>query len=64
MHHFSKKTKIIATIGPGSENKQTLTTLFSKGVDICRTNMSHDDQGIHEKELNLSDLLQKKRGGQ
>ncbi|MBP6857761.1 MAG: pyruvate kinase [Candidatus Pacebacteria bacterium] len=62
MHHFSKKTKIIATIGPGSENKQTLTTLFSKGVDICRTNMSHDDQGIHEKRIKLIRSVAKKEG--
>lgn len=53
MHHFSKKTKIVATIGPASENKKTLTTLFQYGVDICRTNMSHDDQEIHAKRIAL-----------
>lgn len=53
MHHFSKKTKIVATIGPASENKKTLTTLFRQGVDVCRTNMSHDDQEIHAKRISL-----------
>ncbi len=53
MHHFSKKTKIVATIGPGSENKETLTKLFELGVDVCRTNMSHDDQAVHEKRIKL-----------
>lgn len=60
MHHFSKKTKIVATIGPGSENKETLTTLFHHGVDVCRTNMSHDDQTIHEKRIKLIRSVAKK----
>lgn len=60
MHHFLKKTKIIATIGPGSENKQTLSTLFDNGVDICRTNMSHDDQSIHESRIKLIRSVAKK----
>ena len=62
MHHFSKKTKIVATIGPGSENKETLTTLFQNGVDVCRTNMSHDDQVIHEKRIKLIRSVAKKEG--
>lgn len=62
MHHFSKKTKIVATIGPGSENKETLTTLFKQGVDVCRTNMSHDDQTIHEKRIKLIRSVAKKEG--
>jgi pyruvate kinase len=60
MHHFSKKTKIVATIGPGSENKETLTKLFHKGVDVCRTNMSHDDQVVHEKRIKLIRSVAKK----
>ncbi len=60
MHHFSKKTKIVATIGPGSENKETLTKLFHKGVDVCRTNMSHDDQMVHEKRIKLIRSVAKK----
>jgi pyruvate kinase len=60
MHHFSKKTKIVATIGPGSENKETLTKLFHCGVDVCRTNMSHDDQEIHEKRISLIRNVAKK----
>lgn len=62
MHHFSKKTKIVATIGPGSENKDTLSTLFKQGVDVCRTNMSHDDQAIHEKRIKLIRSVAKKEG--
>ncbi len=60
MHHFSKKTKIVATIGPNTENKDSLTKLFSLGVDVCRTNMSHDDQEIHGKRIALIRSVSKK----
>lgn len=60
MHHFSKKTKIVATIGPVTENKKALTALFHRGVDVCRTNMSHDDQGIHSKRIALIRSVAKK----
>ncbi len=60
MHHFSKKTKIVATIGPGSENKEMLSTLFKQGVDVCRTNMSHDDQTVHEARIKLIRSVAKK----
>ncbi len=57
---FTKKTKIVATIGPGSENKETLTALFSAGVNVCRTNMSHDDQTVHGKRIALIRSVAKK----
>lgn len=59
---FTKKTKIVATIGPGSENKETLTALFAAGVNVCRTNMSHDDQAVHEKRIGLIRSTAKKAG--
>lgn len=62
MHHFSKKTKIVATIGPISENKETLTEFFNKGVDVCRTNMSHDDHEAHGKRIRLIRSVAKKVG--
>ncbi len=42
--HFNK-TKIIATVGPASNNKDTLRDLIEAGVDIFRLNFSH---GTHE----------------
>lgn len=57
---FKKKTKIVATIGPGSENKDMLTKLFSAGVNVCRTNMSHDDQIVHGKRIKLIRSVAKK----
>jgi pyruvate kinase len=47
MSQITRKTKIVATIGPGSESKENFTKLLHAGVNIARTNMSHDDQTIH-----------------
>ena len=40
-----KRTKIVATIGPASDSKETLRELIKAGVNICRLNFSH---GTHE----------------
>jgi len=41
-----RKTKIVATIGPSSEQVDVLTRLIEAGVDVCRLNFSH---GTHEE---------------
>lgn len=47
--HFNK-TKIIATVGPASNNKDMLRSLINAGVDIFRLNFSH---GTHEDHLKV-----------
>ncbi|MEL7002752.1 MAG: pyruvate kinase, partial [Bacteroidota bacterium] len=47
--HFNK-TKIIATVGPASNNKEMLRDLINAGVDIFRLNFSH---GTHEDHLKV-----------
>jgi pyruvate kinase len=51
MTQNTRKTKIVATIGPGSESKENFAKLLAAGVDIARTNMSHDDQTIHKARI-------------
>ncbi len=51
MTQITRKTKIVATIGPGSESKENFAKLLAAGVDIARTNMSHDDQTIHQARI-------------
>lgn len=36
-----KRTKIIATLGPATNNKQSLTRILEEGVDVIRLNGSH-----------------------
>ncbi|MGB1294680.1 MAG: pyruvate kinase [Flavobacteriales bacterium] len=38
-----KKTKIIATIGPASIDKNVLKKMISTGVNVCRINFSHSN---------------------
>jgi len=38
-----RHTKIIFTIGPATNNADTLARLLLKGVDVCRLNMAHAD---------------------
>jgi len=40
-----RRVKIIATLGPASQDHQTIAALFDAGVDVFRINMSH---GTHE----------------
>ena len=35
-----RKTKIICTIGPSSQNEETLTQLCEAGMDVARLNFS------------------------
>ena len=56
-----KKTKIVATLGPGCNNKTTLSKLIRSGVNVFRINFSHAtydevDQNI-ELIRNLNDEL-------
>jgi pyruvate kinase len=40
-----KRTKIVATLGPASSDKDTLRQMFLEGVNVCRLNFSH---GSHD----------------
>lgn len=43
-----KKTKIVCTIGPASQDKEVLTSLIKAGMNVMRLNFSHGD---HEEHL-------------
>lgn len=48
-----RRTKIIATLGPGSDNTEILEGLIRAGVDVFRLNMSHGDAAEHERRTRL-----------
>lgn len=53
-----RKTKIICTIGPASENEQTLSQMCLAGMNVARLNFSH---GTHEEHKRKIDLIKKVR---
>lgn len=46
-----KRTKIVATIGPASENKAVIEQMIKNGVNVFRLNFSHGTQEYHQKNL-------------
>ena len=47
------KSKIVATVGPASNNKEMLRALAKEGVDVFRLNFSHGNHEDHLKVINL-----------
>ena len=48
-----RRTKIVATIGPATENPDTLRALIEAGATTLRLNFSHGDQENHQKNIKL-----------
>jgi pyruvate kinase len=46
-----RKTKIICTIGPASEEVTVLTRLIEKGMNVARINFSHGRHEEHQKRI-------------
>ena len=53
-----RKTKIICTIGPASENEEVLTQMCLAGMNVARLNFSH---GSHEEHAQKIALVKKVR---
>lgn len=53
-----KKTKIVCTMGPNSDNPDTMRGLIKEGMDIARFNFSH---GSYDEQKKRMDLLKRIR---
>lgn len=53
-----KRTKIICTMGPNTDDEEMMRKLAKAGMDIARFNFSHGD---HEEQKTRMDLLKKVR---
>jgi pyruvate kinase len=62
MNGYRKKTKIVATIGPASEDKEILLKMFQAGVNVVRVNFSHAEEEIVEKWVHLVRSINKEYG--
>ena len=49
-----RRTKIVATLGPGSSSSEVITEMINAGVDVFRLNFSH---GTHEEQKHRADLI-------
>ena len=57
-----RKTKIICTIGPASENEAVLTQMCQAGMNVARLNFSHGTHEEHEKKIELIKSVRQKLG--
>lgn len=48
-----RKTKIICTIGPACEDKDTLTAMCRAGMNVARLNFSHGSHADHQRKIDL-----------
>lgn len=62
MNKYLKKTKIIATLGPTSSNKETIKELIKAGADIFRINFSHADYDLVRTNVNTIREVNKELG--
>lgn len=51
---MERRTKIVGTIGPASQDKESLSLLVHAGLDVARLNFSH---GIHEDHARVFQTL-------
>lgn len=57
-----KKTKIICTIGPSSEDKKTIAAMTEAGCDVVRLNFSHGTHEDYAKKIKaIKEVREEKR---
>ena len=59
MNSFNR-TKIVATMGPATEDIAVLEDMMNNGLDICRINFSHGDYEVVKKTVSNIRELNKK----
>lgn len=57
-----KKTKIVATLGPASANKETIKEMILAGLNVCRLNFSHGSYDDHATAIKIIRELNEELG--
>ncbi len=52
--YYMRRTKIVATLGPGSSSSEVIMELIRSGVDVFRLNFSH---GTHEEQKHRVEII-------
>jgi len=53
MSFILRRTKIVATLGPATDDQKVLTDMVRAGVDVVRINFSHGARADHARRLDL-----------
>ena len=59
MINRTRNTKILATLGPASSDKDMIRKLFEAGVDLFRLNFSHGSAADHKARMDIIRELEK-----
>ena len=57
-----KKTKVVCTIGPKSEDPAILKNLLDSGMNVMRLNFSHGDYEEHGRRIDAIEKIMKEYG--
>ena len=57
-----RKTKIVCTIGPASENRETLGRMIDAGMNVARLNFSHGSHEEHAAKIALIREIAEEKG--
>lgn len=57
---ITKKTKIIATLGPASNTLEAIETLIQRGVNVFRLNFSHGSHTDHARKIEMIQTINRK----
>src|SRR4030095_7916972 len=58
----SKHAKIVATLGPASDDLKTIQALFDAGADVFRLNFSHGEHEDHQRRLEIIREVERQGG--
>src|SRR5271165_4593533 len=61
-HRRRRRVKIIATLGPASADRETVTALFAAGADVFRINMSHASHDAMRQRVAMIRSLEEETG--
>ncbi|NMD37647.1 MAG: pyruvate kinase, partial [Christensenellaceae bacterium] len=56
------RTKIVCTIGPASEVRETLGKMIDEGMAVCRLNFSHGTHEEHKKRIDTIKEMRSQKG--
>lgn len=54
--------KLIATLGPSTDDREVLRKMIIEGIDVCRLNFSHGTRDDHRRSIDMIRFLNREMG--